>query len=95
MIAIPLRAGEEKVAVLEILNKVDEASFTIEDQRLLLSISDEISFAIRNAMVFEYVVSTYCLQRQGKPSCEGCKRPLGSWTPCVKYRDEMIPITIS
>ena len=95
MIAIPLIAGEEKIAVLEILNKADEASFTIDDQLLLLSISDEMSFAIRNAMVFEYVVNSYCLQRQGKATCKGCKRPLGSWTPCVKYQEETIPITIS
>jgi putative methionine-R-sulfoxide reductase with GAF domain len=95
MVAIPLIAGEEKIAVLEILNKADEASFTIDDQLLLLSISDEMSFAIRNAMVFEYVVNSYCLQRQGKATCKGCKRPLGSWTPCVKYQEETIPITIS
>jgi hypothetical protein len=25
-------------------------------------------------------------QPQGQNSCKGCKRPLGSWTPCVKYR---------
>jgi len=95
MIAIPLIAGEEKIAVLEILNKADEASFTIDDQLLLLSVSDEMSFAIRNAMVFEYVANTYCLQRQGKATCKGCKRPLGSWTPCVKYQEATIPITIS
>jgi hypothetical protein len=31
-------------------------------------------------------VKSYCKQRQGFHSCEGCQRPLGSWTPCVKYR---------
>jgi hypothetical protein len=86
---------KEKIAVLEILNKIDGAAFTTDDQLLLLSISDEMSFAIRNAMMFEYVVNTYCLQRQGKATCKGCKRPLGSWTPCVKYQEETIPITIS
>jgi len=47
-------------------------------------------FAIRNAKVFEYVVNSYCKQRQGQPSCQGCQRPLGSWTPCVKYREVSI-----
>lgn len=54
---------------------------------ILSSIAEEIAFAIRNANVFEYVVNSYCKQRQGQNSCKGCQRPLGSWTPCVKYRD--------
>lgn len=87
MIAIPLTAGEERVGVLEVLNKTSGDSFTEEERLLLVSIAEEIAFAIRNAMVFEYVVNTYCKQRQGQISCKGCKRPLGSWTPCVKYRE--------
>ncbi len=87
MIAVPLVAGEEKIGVLEVLNKSGEGSFTEEERRLLLSISEEIAFAIRNAKMFEYVANIYCKQRQGRPSCEGCERPLGSWTPCVKYRE--------
>jgi len=87
MIVVPLTAGKERVGVLEVLNKVDRAGFTEKDLQLLLAISEEIAFAIRNAKVFEYVVSTYCKQRQGLTSCRGCQRPLGSWTPCVKYRE--------
>jgi hypothetical protein len=90
MIAIPLVAGEEQVGVLEILNKAEDGSFMEEECLQLLSISEEIAFAIRNAMVFEYVVNSYCKQRQGQNSCEGCERPLGSWTPCVKYREAII-----
>jgi GAF domain-containing protein len=90
MIAIPLTAGEEPVGVLEVLNKVDGDSFTEEEHLLLASIAEEIAFAIRNAIVFEYVVNTYCKQRQGQMSCRGCTRPLGSWTPCVKYREASI-----
>jgi GAF domain-containing protein len=90
MIAIPLTAGEEPVGVLEVLNKVDGDSFTEEEHLLLASIAEEIAFAIRNAIVFEYVVNTYCKQRQGQMSCKGCQRPLGSWTPCVKYREASI-----
>lgn len=90
MIAIPLVAGEEQVGVLEVLNKANGGSFTEEERLLLLSISEEIAFAIRNAKVFEYVVNTYCKQRQGQMSCKGCERPLGSWTPCVKYQEAIV-----
>jgi GAF domain-containing protein len=90
MIAIPLVAGEERVGVLEVLNKVDGDSFTEDEHSILLSIAEEIAFAIRNAKVFEYLANTYCRQRQGLGSCKGCNRPLGSWTPCVKYREASI-----
>ncbi len=90
MIAIPLVAGEEQVGVLEVLNKAEGRVFVEEDLLLLVSVAEEIAFAVRNAKVFEYVVNTYCLQRQGRMSCRGCKRPLGSWTPCVKYREAPI-----
>lgn len=87
MIAVPLSAGKEQIGVLEVINKIDNDSFTEEEKLLLLSIAEEIAFAIRNAKIFEYVADTYCKQRQGQNSCKGCKRPLGSWTPCVKYRE--------
>jgi len=90
MIAVPLVAGEERIGVLEVLNKAGQDRFTEEERLLLLSIAEEIAFAIRNANVFEYVVNSYCKQRQGQPSCKGCKRPLGSWTPCVKYREAAV-----
>jgi GAF domain-containing protein len=90
MIAIPLTAGEERIGVLEVLNKEGGQDFTEEERLLLQSLADEIAFAIRNARVFEYVVNTYCKQRQGHASCKGCERPLGSWTPCVRYRDAVI-----
>ena len=86
MIAIPLVAEEERIGVLEVLNKLNMYSFSEDDYLLLLSIAEEIAFAIRNTKIFEYVASTYCKQLQGEGSCKGCKRPLGSWTPCVKYR---------
>jgi putative methionine-R-sulfoxide reductase with GAF domain len=90
MIVIPLTAGEEKVGVLEVLNKADGSEFSDDDHLLMLSIAEEIAFAIRNAKVFEYVVNSYCKQRQGQASCRGCQRPLGSWTPCVKYREALL-----
>ena len=87
MIALPLTAGEEKVGVLEVLNKANGDTFTQEELHLLSSVAEEIAFAIRNAKIFEYVADSYCKQRQGLNTCKGCKRPLGSWTPCVKYRE--------
>jgi sigma-B regulation protein RsbU (phosphoserine phosphatase) len=87
MIAVPLVAGEEEIGVLEVINKVDAPGFTEEEHHLLRSIADEIAYAIRNAKLFEYLANLYCQQRQGKDSCKGCKRPLGSWTPCVKYQE--------
>ena len=87
MIVVPLVAGEEKVGVMSVLNKINEGNFTQEEHQSLKLIAEEIAFAIRNARIFEYVADSYCKQRQGLLSCKGCKRPLGSWTPCVKYRE--------
>ena len=88
LIAIPLTAGEEKIGVMEVLNKSGGEPFTDEDRLLLDSIAEEIAFAIRNAKIFEYVVNSYCKQLQGETSCKGCKRPLRSWTPCAKYLEK-------
>ncbi len=90
MIAIPLTAGEEKIGVMEVLNKSGGEPFTDEERLLLDSIAEEIAFAIRNARIFEYVINSYCKQRQGQMSCKGCKRPLRSWTPCVKYLEQSL-----
>jgi hypothetical protein len=92
MIVIPLTAGEEKIGVLEVLNKVGGESFYEEERLMLHNLAEEIAFAIRNAKMFEVVVKSYCKQRQGQNSCQGCKRPLGSWTPCVKYREASIEV---
>jgi hypothetical protein len=88
MITVPLTAAGEKIGVLEILNKT-EGDFLEEDLLFLQTIAEEIAFAIRNGKLFEVVVKSYCKIRQGDHSCRGCKRPLGSWTPCVKYREEL------
>jgi hypothetical protein len=90
MIALPLIAGEETIGVLEVLNKLDGTDFIEEEHLSLMMIAEEVAFAVRNAKIFEYVVNSYCKQRQGLNSCAGCKRPLGSWTPCVKYREAII-----
>jgi len=87
MIVIRLTAGQEKIGVLEIINKMDGPFFD-DDLLVLQTIAEEIAFAIRNAMLFEVAVQSYCKQRQGLNTCKGCQRPLGSWTPCVKYREE-------
>src|SRR5450759_227323 len=88
LIVIPLTPGEEKIGVMEVLNKSGGEPFTDEERLLLDSIAEEIAFAIRNARIFEYVINSYCKQRQGETSCKGCKRPLKSWTPCVKYLEK-------
>jgi len=88
MIVVPLTAGEEKIGVLQILNKF-EGDFHEDELLFFQTIAEEIAFAIRNGKLFEVVVKSYCKQRQGETTCRGCKRPLGSWTPCVKYREEL------
>jgi GAF domain-containing protein len=90
MMAIPLTAGEEKIGVMEVLNKSGGEPFTDDERLLLESIAEEIAFAIRNAKIFEYVINSYCKRRQGETSCKGCKRPLKSWTPCVKYLEKSL-----
>jgi hypothetical protein len=90
MMAIPLTAGEEKIGVMEVLNKSGGEPFTDDERLLLESVAEEIAFAIRNAKIFEYVVNSYCKQRQGATSCKGCKRPLKSWTPCAKYLEKSL-----
>ena len=85
IIAAPLIAGEEPVGVLNAINKVETKFFNKEDDQILSSIADEIALAVKHARLFEYVVESYCKIKQGKNSCKGCKRPLKSWTPCVKY----------
>jgi K+-sensing histidine kinase KdpD len=92
MISLPLTAGEERVGVLEVINKTGGEPFTEEERLLLQSIAEEMAFAIRNAKLFEVVVKSYCKQRQGLNTCEGCKRPLASWTPCVKYRQDSMEV---
>ena len=87
MIAVPLVAGEERIGVLEVLNKAGDGRFTPDERLILESVADEIAFAIRNATLFDYIVNTYCKRRQGQNSCKGCERPLGSWTPCMRYRE--------
>ncbi|MFC2082992.1 GAF domain-containing protein [Candidatus Bipolaricaulota bacterium] len=87
LIAVPLVAGDERVGVLEVLNKTGGDSFSADERMLLGSLADEIALAVRNATVFDYLVGTYCKRRQGHASCKGCLRPLGSWTPCVRYRE--------
>ena len=53
LVAIPLVAGDEKVGVLEVLNKAGGEPFYEDDRLLLESIAEEIAFAIRNANVCE------------------------------------------
>ena len=53
LVAIPLVAGNEKVGVLEVLNKAGDEPFYEDDRLLLESIAEEIAFAFRNANTCE------------------------------------------
>jgi|GEM_PF-4098854 len=83
MVAAPVIANEEILGVIEVLNKVDQSDFTSEEGHSLASIADEVAFAIKNSILFEYLVNFYCRRRQGLSDCKGCKKPLSSWTPCA------------
>jgi putative methionine-R-sulfoxide reductase with GAF domain len=85
ILAAPLIAGEEPVGVLNAINKIESKFFDKNDDQILSAIADEVALAVKNARLFDYVVKSYCKIRQGANSCKGCKRPLKSWTPCVKY----------
>ncbi len=84
ILAAPLISGDEPVGVINALNKVENKFFGKEDDQILSAIADEVAMAVKNARLFEFVVESYCKIKQGANSCKGCKRPLKSWTPCVK-----------
>ena len=87
IIAAPLIAGEEPVGVLNAINKIETKYFDKEDDQILSAIADEVAYAVKNTRLFEYVVESYCKIKQGLNSCKGCRRPLKSWTPCVRQLD--------
>ncbi|MBC2712488.1 MAG: GAF domain-containing protein [Desulfosarcina sp.] len=84
ILAAPIILGEEKVGVIEAINKIGKDGFDEKDKRMMVAISDEVGLAVKNARMFEYVVDSYCKIRRGEMSCKGCVRPLRSWTPCAK-----------
>lgn len=88
LIAVPLLAGSEPIGVLEVLNRSGNEPFTADDRLILISVADQIAYAIRNAQIFECVVEAYCLRRQGNSSCEGCPQPLEGWDACHRYRQQ-------
>jgi len=86
LVAVPLIAGDERIGVLEVLNRKDGKDFTPGDRLLLSSVADEMAFAIRNAAVFDFLASEYCRRRQGDTTCDACERPIEAWVPCGRYR---------
>ena len=84
ILSAPVISGNEKVGVINAINKIETNFFDKEDDQVLSAIADEVALAIKNAKFFEYVVNNYCKIRQGLNSCKGCERPLKSWTPCVR-----------
>ena len=87
IISAPLISGDEKVGVINAINKMETSFFDKEDDQVLSAIADEVALAIKNARLFEFVIDSYCKIRQGLNSCKGCKRPLKSWTPCVRQME--------
>jgi len=85
ILSAPLISGNEKVGVINAINKIETNFFDKEDDQVLTAIGDEVALAVKNAKFFEYVVNSYCKIRQGLNSCKGCERPLKSWTPCVRH----------
>jgi len=86
LIAVPLLAGNEPIGVLEVLNRSGDEDFTADDRLILISVADQIAYAIRNAAIFDRVVDAYCRRRKGEDSCAECPQPLESWAPCAEYR---------
>jgi putative methionine-R-sulfoxide reductase with GAF domain len=84
ILAAPVILGEVKVGVIEAINKVGRDRFDEIDKKMLTAIADEVGLAVKDARLFNYVVDSYCKLRQGESSCQGCQRPLKSWTPCAK-----------
>jgi GAF domain-containing protein len=84
IVAAPAILAEETFGVIEAINKVETEYFNIDDDQILSAIADVVALAVKNSKMFDYFVDSYCKIRQGANSCEGCKRPLKSWTPCAK-----------
>lgn len=87
LIAVPLLAGNEPIGVLEVLNRSGEGAFTADDRLILISVAEQIAYAIRNAAVFDRIADAYCKRRQRADSCDDCPQPLESWAPCKEYRE--------
>ena len=92
MIPFGLVAAKEEVGGLPVLNTANGGCFTEEECRLPDSVAEDIALAIRDANVFEDVVNGCRKQRQVRTSHQRCKRPLGSYTPCVQYPDSSVRV---
>ncbi len=55
LIAVPLRAKDEVIGVLEVINKSDKNSFDDEDLRFLEVLADQASIAIQNAREYHQI----------------------------------------
>lgn len=95
ILSAPLISGDEIVGVINAINKIETKFFDQADDQALSAIADEVALAVKNAKLFDYVVDSYCKIRQGQNSCKGCKRPLKSWTPCIRQLDLMGEINFS
>lgn len=89
ILSAPLISGGELVGVINAINKIETKIFDQVDDQIISAIADEVALAVKHAKLFDYVVDSYCKIRQGLNSCKGCKRPLKSWTPCIRQLEGM------
>ncbi len=58
ILAVPLRAMNRTIGVLEVINKKDNDKFTIDDQQLLYSLANHLAIAVENAKMTEELKRT-------------------------------------
>jgi Nif-specific regulatory protein len=57
ILCVPLKLKEKTIGVLEVINKMGEGSFTVEDQNLLETFSNLAAVAIENARLYQDIKS--------------------------------------
>ncbi len=58
VLAVPLRAMNRTIGVLEVINKKDNDKFTMDDQQLLYSLANHLAIAVENAKMTEELKRT-------------------------------------
>lgn len=58
ILAVPLRAMNRTIGVLEVINKKDNEKFTMDDQQLLYSLANHLAIAVENAKITEELKKT-------------------------------------
>jgi signal transduction histidine kinase/DNA-binding response OmpR family regulator len=64
ILAVPLRAMNKTIGVMEVINKKDNEKFTMDDQQLLYSLANHLAIAVENAKITEELRKTNELLEQ-------------------------------